>query len=591
MPLDNSTNGASGFDFSQLVPLLGGLGSLGSSIYTANQQDGLSSLARGFANATGTLNPYTASTGAGGISAGWSPTGPTFNYGSLQNPYTQLTGLAGGQFGSAGGIQAPNGLNSGINGAFGQANTGLAGFNPGAAGLAGNNAFLGAANAAQAAGGGYSNQVKQQYAALQGLHADSDKNAFNNLQSSLFGNGQLGASSGALQTTAFAKGLGMENTQDAVNASQLGLQAQASDTNTASQLGGLGQGLLNSAFSNFGQTAQLGPNIAGGYLNNGLGAIQGAGNITQQGLGLFNAGLQGSLGQNQASARAGSLALGNSQLANDPRFAGGTGNLLTGLFGSLATSGGQQGGGGSLQSLLKGGKSLYDYFAGAGGYGASAGELGSLGSELGASTGSAMSGVAGDVAAANDAWLGGSGGALSSAGGGAAGAAGAAGAGAGAAGLADVTGSLGAGLDAAAASSSAAGGGGAAGSGASAAGGSSALSSFGAAALPAAAAALAIAAPLYGLTQPAYSMSGKYWGDMGNMLGKGRPTDASGQYSYDAGVGELTTSAQRGDPAAIALANQYGIPWQTAGNTPANYINYSMPGGAGRSQSIVTSKK
>lgn len=373
---------SSGFDLNSLLQLLSGAGALGGSVAQAGAQNNSAGLAQQFAQATGQLNPFSVN---GGVGATYDANGNTnLNYGPLQGAYNGLSGLAG-QFGSAAGsgmpanvsgagdylssLFGPNGQLTGpANSALTQAQTGLAGFNPSAAAGAANNAFLGAGNAASQAGSGFGDQVTQQFNALQALHKDSDTNAFNNLQSSLFGNGQLGASSGALQTTAFAKGLGQENAQDAANASQLGLQAQGQATNTAGVLGGLGNSLLQSAFSNFGNstgllasmgqgnlTAQQGlglytPQLQNANLQNSLGAISGAGAITGQGTSLANLGLQTSLGQNQASARAGSLSSTN---ANSPNQQSPYGQLLQSLFGGYlnSTTGGSAGGG-VLNSLF-----------------------------------------------------------------------------------------------------------------------------------------------------------------------------------------------------------------------------------------------
>lgn len=354
-----TTDASGGTDYSSIISMLGTLGSLGTGIAGANAQGNNNALAQAFAKATGTLNPFNATTGAGGISAGLNGGNPSLNYGSLQGGYNQFAGLAGNAGASANGITAPAGLNAGLSGAFGAAAGGLGSFNPSAAGSAANSAFLGAGNAATAAGGGYNGQVQQQLSAIKALQQPLDQQNFDMLQGSLFGNGQLGSSSGGLQTAAFARGLATENSQDILNAQNLGLQAQASDTATATGLGGLGQGLLSSAFGNFGQTAGLAPSIQGAFGANAAGAAAGAGSVTNQGLGLFNAGLQSSLGQNQASARAGALTSTNAQQLNASPMT----SLLQGIFGSVAGNGG---GTGSLGSLVSGGKSLYNLFGGGG---------------------------------------------------------------------------------------------------------------------------------------------------------------------------------------------------------------------------------
>lgn len=177
--------------------------------------------------------------------------------------------------------------------------------------------------------------------------------------------------------------------------------------------------------------------------------------------------------------------------------------LLNTLTGTPATSG-IPGAAGQIGSWLGGGVNT-------GAIGSAAGSAAAgMGASVAPGVSAGLAGTAGDVAAANSAWLAAQPAAsgIGAAGAGAAGA-GAAGAGLGAGmGLADVTGSLGAGLDAAAASSSAAVGGSAAAEGGAAASGG--LGSGIAAAAPWALAALAIAAPFYGATTAPVQLGAKY---------------------------------------------------------------------------------
>lgn len=371
MAAESSLTGlSSSTDPNSLLQLLSGAGALGGSIAQAGAQNNSASLAQQFASATGTLPGFNFGTGTGGLSASYQNGTPGLNYGSLQSPYNNLAGLAGSTSSSANGIGLPSNLNSSLNSAFGQASSGLAGFDPNGAANTANTAFLGAGQAAQQAGSGQQALQQQYLDQANALQQPVNQQNFDMLQNSLFGNGQLGSSSGGLQTTAFAKGLATQNAQNTLNAQQLGLQAQSQATNTAGVLGGLGQSLLSSAFGNFQNTASLSPSIQGQLTNNSLAALSGTGAVTNQGLGVYNAGLQTSLGQNQASARAGALTQGNANSANQQSPYGqlvssllggylnsssGSSNPLSSLFGGNNSSGSSL-----LNSLFGGGLSSGD---------------------------------------------------------------------------------------------------------------------------------------------------------------------------------------------------------------------------------------
>ena len=324
-------------------------------------QSSSSDLARYYAMQTGNFGPFNFGNGTG-FGASYDPrTGQAgITNGPLSRAYNSnaktagsaadAAGMFGGNAGAANYYQ-----NLGLN----SAGTGLGQFNQYGPGSTANAAFLGAAGAAGEAGQSNQDIMKQYLDSMNALQGPQNQRNFDMLQSSLFGNGQLGASSGALQTEAFGRGLANQNAMNTLNAEQLGLQGRQVAANTAGTLGGLGQGLLTSAFNNFGNIAGLGPSLQGGYLqNSGLG-INNTSGITSQGLGMFGAGLQGQLANNQAFARAGQLASGN---ANSPAQQSPFGQIAAGLFS-------QPGVGNGIAGLLSKIPGLSGIFGGGGGGG------------------------------------------------------------------------------------------------------------------------------------------------------------------------------------------------------------------------------
>src|SRR6266403_963560 len=169
--------------------LLGTIGT-GAGLYAqGNAQNNSANLANQYTRATGTLNPFGASA-PGGFSAGMNNGNVNLNYGAFNPAYGNLAGASGGAAGTAGGLTAPSGLNGALNGAFGQAASGLGGFAPGGAGFAANNAFLGAGNAASAAGAPQQDMMANYMKQLQALQAPGIQQQTEQLQGSLFGNGQ-----------------------------------------------------------------------------------------------------------------------------------------------------------------------------------------------------------------------------------------------------------------------------------------------------------------------------------------------------------------------------------------------------------------
>lgn len=347
--------------------LIGGVGALGGGLAQAGAQNNSASLAQQYAQQASQLGGFGLSgSGPGQIGATGNPLGAggTLNYGNFGGAYSGLGNLATGNVGTAGGIGAPNGLNPALQGAFNTASGGLSGINAGAIGNASNANLTAATGLAGQAGQGFAANAQQQYNSLQQLQATGNQQQAQMLQNTLFGSGQLGAS-GNYAAQNFGQGLAMQNAADAAQAQNLGISALGTTANAATGLTWMGSNALNSAFSNFGNASMLPGNVQGSYLSPALNSITGAGNLTNTGLGMYNAGLQSSLGQNQASARAGYLGTTN---ANSPNQQSPYGQLLGNLFGGLATGNGT---GGALGNTLFGNNSPLSSLFGGGGQTAS----------------------------------------------------------------------------------------------------------------------------------------------------------------------------------------------------------------------------
>lgn len=355
------------FDLNSLVQLLGGAASIyggvkaaqGSS-QVANQQQQALAASRGV-----NFGPFNF-TGLGGSGATFTPgVGGGFGLGAgLNGVNNQLTGLAGLFSGNAG---APGG---------GPGVDALSGFLKSLQGAGGANPLPGAPDTG-ALTNGASTAFQQALGGLQGITpgstlanlraqaAPQEQQQQQSLLDNQFKMGTLGTSGGALQTEAFARGLG---------------QADLTRQTTATSLE---DSLLNSAFSRFGQTANLASDLSNTGFNNALNlsntgfgrtlsgatagagiagqvaqlplalqgtqlglalqALQGTGGLQQQGLGLFQAGLAGN--QSVANAALGSSQLTNSLVGNPNYAAGqlGPANIL-----------------GQLGSVLQGGNSVTD---------------------------------------------------------------------------------------------------------------------------------------------------------------------------------------------------------------------------------------
>jgi hypothetical protein len=188
-----------------------------------------------------------------------------------------------------------------------------------------------------------------------------EERAFSSLQDNLFSTGRLGSSGGALQTEAFARGLGQADLQRQLSATGVAQQQQAQNANIANMFGGLGSNLaglesdlLGQAFQRFGATSGLANDLnqarfgrGQAMFGQGLAGLQGQQSImdTLMGLGTFGA----NLGAQQANTNLG--AAGGA--ANVGLNMGPSGTDMQAAFFSSLGSNLLQGSGG-LNSLFSG---------------------------------------------------------------------------------------------------------------------------------------------------------------------------------------------------------------------------------------------
>lgn len=184
---------------------------------------------------------------------------------------SNLEGLVGNQFNNAQNLYG-SALPSALSGLSQQFNTGASGAyqNP-----LQNTAFMGAAQQAQQAGMGFQDVANSTLANLRAQAQPVEQQQQNALQQNQFSTGRLGTTGGALQTEAFARGLGQADLSR-----QLAAQSEARTTQQNAL--GLSQGLTNTGLSlaNFGlgqetqrfgagmQQADLGQNLLGQAFNN-----------------------------------------------------------------------------------------------------------------------------------------------------------------------------------------------------------------------------------------------------------------------------------------------------------------------------------
>jgi hypothetical protein len=489
---------ATGIDWGSLLPLLG---ATGASLFGASNQNGLNGAAQNAARGSQQLYNFGAGTpsGVGGTytaNPGGLGGNVNLNYGNLTGVNNTLQGLAGQFAGAAGVNGVPSALTTGANNAFGVASGNI---NPANANA---NNFYGAANTQLQAAGqdptAYANGVYSNLTAQAKPWEDAQTAA---LADSQFGKGQAGTSGGALQTQAFAQGLGTADLQRQITAQQMGQQQQQAAVANASNLSGAGSALLQNAFSNFNTTQNQQQQLAAlpAYLqslqlqNSGSALTQQAG-IQNQANSLFQTGAGANVANGNLMQGAAGALLNNAQNPNASPYS----SLLQSLFGSAANSATSSAGKGLLQQLFGGSSSAAGGEAaiGAGAFGSSG-----LGSSLAASTAASEAGVAGDVAASNAAWLSGAGGGATAAGGGAA-----------------AGGTAAAGADAGAAGAAAAG---AADAGATGAGGGAAVGSLGGLA----AGVGILAAPVIaGLMTKPVALNQQYYTNIQNNLTSSSPT-------------------------------------------------------------------
>lgn len=121
-----------------------------------------------------------------------------------------------------------------------------------------NTAFMGAANQLRDASMGGEDARMRTLDLLRSQAAPFESRALDDLQNRQFGMGQLGSSGGALQTEAFARGLGQADLDRQLQAAQEGRNFQNNAMGLAQGMTGMGSGLasqeqdlLNSAFGRF----------------------------------------------------------------------------------------------------------------------------------------------------------------------------------------------------------------------------------------------------------------------------------------------------------------------------------------------------
>lgn len=394
---------SNGINWGQLLGLAGGIGG---SVLGASTQNGLNTASQNAARNSQQLYNFGAS-GPGSFGGAYTanPGGlggnVNLNYGNLTGVNQNLQGLAQTLTNQAGTVNgAPLDVTNanqylqsqlgnlqpyqgGYNSAFGQA----AGALPGAAGNANN--FYGAANTQLTAAGQdpstYANGVYSNLTAQAKPWEDAQTAA---LQDSQFGKGQTGTSGGALQTQAFAQGLGTADLQRQITAQQMGQQQQAQAVSNAGSLSGAGNALLSNAFNNFNTTGASGANV------NSAAFGQGNTNVgTQSQLATLPSYLQSLFLGNSASAL-GQQAGIQTQAGNLYSLGLGTnsanGNLLAGAAGQLsANANGQNTSQNPYGNLLQ---SIFGSAANASSGSSGAGGLGGLGSALSSLFGGGSSG-------------------------------------------------------------------------------------------------------------------------------------------------------------------------------------------------------
>lgn len=280
-------------------------------------------------------------------------------FAGFSDPTQQQANQLGGQLGTAFQTAADQ-----YNNLYGQAQPGMTNLT--------NTAFMGAAQQAQQAAQGYQSTYDQQLALLRQQASPLEQQQQNALQQNQFNTGRLGTSGGALQTEAFARGLGQADISRQLAATQTAQSVQSQALNQASGLASIGNTQLQNAFSNFGnlqnaysqniqnrftnssltnqnnynnylsafgagsQAAMLPGALQAQQLGNINTAITGTGGLQQQGINLYTAGLQGAqVGINGMLGQAGNAVAA----ASNPNIGAGRdawGQVLTGVGSRLS---------------------------------------------------------------------------------------------------------------------------------------------------------------------------------------------------------------------------------------------------------------
>jgi hypothetical protein len=120
-----------------------------------------------------------------------------------------------------------------------------------------NTAFGGAAQQAALASQGFNDVRDSTLATLREQAQPFEQRQQNALNQNLFSTGRLGTSGGALQTEAFARGLGQADLSRQLEATNQARLTQQQALTQAQGLSGIGSNILNDAFGRFNQTAGI----------------------------------------------------------------------------------------------------------------------------------------------------------------------------------------------------------------------------------------------------------------------------------------------------------------------------------------------
>lgn len=217
-----------------------------------------------------------------------------------------------------------------------------------------NSFFGGAQQFADRANQGFDATRDQSLALMREQSQPFDQRAFTGMLDNQFATGRLGSSGGALQTEAFARGLGQVDLDRQLAATGQAQQLQSQQAGLAQQFGqagsglaGMGDQLFNNAMSQFGNSqGMLGQNQ-----NQQLGALSGQQNIMQMlmGMGTFGGNLGANAANTDIGAAGGAMQGANamSQQAGPGDIQGmalgqlgqnvsGMGNPFAGMFGGTA---------------------------------------------------------------------------------------------------------------------------------------------------------------------------------------------------------------------------------------------------------------